>query len=146
MLQIQFMHNHHLLQLFGKPSWLTLRGGGCVNQPDRLHAFVLLYHLSFLILSLLEHHTYNSRRIHLVGHTSIRYSRHCLQPSCIFPRAYSRFSPALPPLLLMLSLLVQSRAAPSRSQRPREKALHSTTSFLRATLTPPWQYCERAEA
>ncbi|KAF9820730.1 hypothetical protein IEO21_01173 [Rhodonia placenta] len=31
---IQFMHNHHLLQIFGKPSWLTLRGGslerGCI--------------------------------------------------------------------------------------------------------------------
>ncbi|KAH9841479.1 uncharacterized protein C8Q71DRAFT_331646 [Rhodofomes roseus] len=24
---IQFMHNHHLLQIFGKPSWLTLAGG-----------------------------------------------------------------------------------------------------------------------
>ncbi|KAH9936220.1 FAD/NAD(P)-binding domain-containing protein [Fomitopsis serialis] len=24
---VQFMHNHHLLQIFGKPSWLTFRGG-----------------------------------------------------------------------------------------------------------------------
>ncbi len=27
LLQIQFMYNHHLLQITGKPSWLTLRGG-----------------------------------------------------------------------------------------------------------------------
>lgn len=26
-IQIQFMHNHHLLQVTGKPKWLTLRGG-----------------------------------------------------------------------------------------------------------------------
>ena len=26
-MQIQFMYNHHLLQISGKPSWLTLRGG-----------------------------------------------------------------------------------------------------------------------
>jgi len=26
-LQIQFMHNHHLLQVLGKPSWLTIEGG-----------------------------------------------------------------------------------------------------------------------
>ena len=25
--QIQFMHNHHLLQITGKPSWLTIKGG-----------------------------------------------------------------------------------------------------------------------
>ena len=26
-LQIQFMYNHHLLQITGKPSWLTIQGG-----------------------------------------------------------------------------------------------------------------------
>ncbi len=25
--QVQFLHNHHLLQLIGKPSWLTIFGG-----------------------------------------------------------------------------------------------------------------------
>lgn len=26
-LQVRFMHNHHLLQVTGKPKWLTLQGG-----------------------------------------------------------------------------------------------------------------------
>ncbi|EED79173.1 predicted protein, partial [Postia placenta Mad-698-R] len=42
---IQFMYNHHLLQIFGKPSWLTLRGGSRIYvqkilstlPPSQLH-------------------------------------------------------------------------------------------------------------
>ncbi len=37
MSQIQFMHNHHLLQITGKPKWLTLRGGRYGPPTDAAH-------------------------------------------------------------------------------------------------------------
>jgi hypothetical protein len=58
---IRFMYNHHLLQITGKPSWLTIKGGrwvGCVEE----HLFVL----NFII----------------VKSTLSRYSPSCPPRSC----------------------------------------------------------------
>ncbi|KAI0927052.1 hypothetical protein AcV5_007691 [Taiwanofungus camphoratus] len=55
---IQFMHNHHLLQLFGKPSWLTLRGGGRTYVDQILSALpAAQLHLSTRIQSLFSRPT-----------------------------------------------------------------------------------------
>lgn len=40
--QIQFMSNHHLLQITGKPSWLTLKGGRYAVIVLKLHSIWLI--------------------------------------------------------------------------------------------------------
>lgn len=44
---IQFMHNHHLLQITGKPAWLTIPGGRYVN----LHRLVLRSLITILVVN-----------------------------------------------------------------------------------------------
>ena len=89
---IRFMHNHHLLQLTGKPSWLTLRGGR--------------YVLEIYTLSLPNRLTLDDSHI-LVKSTSTRYSPRSHHPSSIsqLPSSPSLPSLPLPPQNLLLALL-----------------------------------------
>lgn len=43
---IRFMYNHHLLQITGKPSWLTIKGGRWVACCVKEHFFVADLHYS----------------------------------------------------------------------------------------------------
>ena len=92
---IRFMHNHHLLQLTGKPSWLTLQGGRYV-----------LYICTIIARRL----TLADSRI-LVKSTSTKYSQHSHHLSYTFqlPSNPSLPSLPLPPPSLLLALLPPAR-------------------------------------
>ncbi|KAI0335787.1 FAD/NAD(P)-binding domain-containing protein [Cubamyces sp. BRFM 1775] len=58
---IQFMYNHHLLQITGKPSWLTLRGGSRTYVQKILSTLpASQLHLSTPIVSVKPIHVFNN--------------------------------------------------------------------------------------
>ncbi|KAF9465349.1 hypothetical protein BDZ94DRAFT_1320407 [Collybia nuda] len=66
---IQFLHNHHLLQVTGKPSWLTLKGGSKVYVDQILSALPeSQLHLSTRVQSIAVQDPTTSRTILNTSH------------------------------------------------------------------------------